>query len=391
MLTLILHQWVSYTLNILLYFTPRVLVTFLPFPFMLAASLVLAIALISSGVFSLNLDLAVRPNSCSAINSMSESERLYLWTGLMIGFAIVDDDCPSTYNCPNYDSITGEDVYQEMSTLLEEEIAAGKVSVTSDQPLCVYSPGAVTKSNGKLRPITDCSRLDGVSIINFMDSTFESFSYNSIDDMVFLLSQSEFMSVVDMASAYRTVSVRADQVKFQGLRWDSGHGPVWLLDRRLCFGLRCAPNIFNAISNFIVKIFNGFGDGVSPGHVIPSVQSCNHLASPPVFEEVPKHINVYELWPVVIGLKRCAPFFRNSRIHVLTDNMQVLAMLNTGRSYNKTCMSWLREIFSKLKNLCSLIGLDFESISEGRKARRVYLLRHGLYFRSRHQGNTFLE
>ena len=39
-----------------------------------------------------------------------------------------------------------------------------------------------------------------------------------------------------------------------------------------------------------------------------------------------KNINVYELWPVVVGL-------------------QVLAMVNTGRSKNKLCMEWLRELY----------------------------------------------
>ena len=72
---------------------------------------------------------------------------------------------------------------------------------------------------------------------------------------------------------------------------------------------------------------------------------CDHLQPPPAFDTAQKNINVYELWPVVVGIKRWAPFFRNTRLHVVTDNMQVLAMLNTGRSSNKTCMTWLREVF----------------------------------------------
>ena len=339
-----------------------------------------------------------------------------------------------------------------------------------------------------------------------MSSTFENFTYNSVDDAVNMLSPSDFMSVVDVASAYRTVSVRADHVQFQGLLWDFGQGPVWLLDRRLCFGLRCAPNIFNAISNFVVKIVNHWGAtrivnylddflviaedeetclhhrylvssaiqllgfdvswkkvtdpattttflgitidslkmelslpmekvlklksflnellergcatkkeleragglvshcsyvvrcgrtfsrrifdlaasytrhsrsipldeniimdfkwwlafcGTFNGRacvirdlhqppepcIIPSSAACEHLCLPPQFDSPPRNINVYELWPVVVGLKRWASHFSNCRMHVITDNMQVLAMLNTGRSCNKLCMSWLRELF----------------------------------------------
>ena len=195
----------------------------------------------------------------AALQTINDPDKLFLWEGLVKGFAIMDKDCPSVYNCPNYDSITGPEFYDEMSSLLIGELDSEKVSFTDTQPTCVHSLGAVKKSNGKLRPITDCSRPDSFSINNVMSSTFENFSYNSVDDAVVILSQSDFMSVVDIASAYRTVSVRADHVQFQGLSWDFGQGPVWLLDRRLCFGLRCAPNIFNAISNFIVKIVNHWG------------------------------------------------------------------------------------------------------------------------------------
>ena len=467
----------------------------------------------------------------SAIPSIADSDRLFLWRGFVNGFSIVDDDCPSEYYCPNYDSITGPGAYDEMSALLKDELSCGKVSVTDSRPTCVHSLGAVRKSNGKLRPITDCSRPDGSSINNFMQSTFHSFSYNSVDSAVQCLNQSDYMAVVDIASAYRSVNILDDHVKFQGLSWDFGSGPVWLRDHRMCFGLRCAPNIFNAISDFVVQIavhkgasrvinylddfliiasdaptclahrnvvtcvlehlgfivswkkvtdpspvttflgitidstlmelslplekveklknfitmlldkgsaskkelerigglvshcsyvvrggrtfsrrifdlaasysrhsraiplndailadlqwwlsfcgnFNGKACIIRDLHPIPlysdssfegfgawmgrdwiygywagepvtleTSSSCLHLLPPPVFDQPPKNINVYELWPVVVGIKRWAKFFVDARIHIITDNMQVLAMINTGRSCNKTCMTWLREIF----------------------------------------------
>ena len=466
----------------------------------------------------------------SPLTTISEQEREYLWRGLVNGFSIVDEDCPSSYNCGNYDSITGEKYYKEMSSLLQDEMISGKVTLSDSQPRCVHSLGAVEKSNGKLRPITDCSRPEGTSINNYMSSTFESFSYNSVDDAVSLLSRGNQMAVVDISAAYRSVNVAADQAVFQGLSWDFGEGPVWLIDRRLCFGLRCAPNIYNAISDFIVKIarswgadrvvnylddfliiaddfdsclahrtmitsaieflgasvswkkvtspsttttflgitidsermelslpkekvkkleacltslldkgcatkkdleragglvshcsyvvrggrtfsrrifdlaasysrsskaiplndnikadfdwwlafcsvFNcraciiqdlcplpmysdasikGFGAWMGLDWFVGSWDSsalppshdaaCGHFVSAPTFGQTPKNINVYELWPIVAGMKRWASF-RNRRIHLITDNMQVLAMINTGRSCNKTCMAWLREIF----------------------------------------------
>ena len=465
------------------------------------------------------------------LDTVSDDERLYLWKGLVNGFEIVDQECPASYWCDNYNSITGDEFRDEMNTLLLEELADQKVSRAASPPRCVHSLGAVKKSNGRLRPITDCSRPDGDSINNFMVTTFRSFSYNSVEDAVGMLCPEDSMAVVDISSAYRSVNVHADHVKYQGLRWDFGSGEEVLTDNRLCFGLRCAPNIFDSLSSFIVKIANSRGASrivnylddflvvastpeeclqmrdivtsviallgfevswkkvtspsqvttflgitidsvkmelslpqekvvklessikhllhkgsatkkelecvgglvshcsyvvrggrtfsrrifdlaasysrdskcipldesiradfswwlnlcscfnckaciVQDSHPIPLYSDssfkgfgawmgldwlagcwsaedipmdftfgCSHLVDPPVFDAPPKNINVLELWPIVAGITRWGHLFANSFVHVITDNMQVLAMLCTGRSANKLCMSWLREIF----------------------------------------------
>ena len=75
---------------------------------------------------------------------------------------------------------------------------------------------------------------------------------------------------------------------------------------------------------------------------------CGHYTPPPKFDNLRVHegnINVYELYPVLVGLKRWVSRYKNTRLQAITDNMQVMAMLNTGRSKNKLCMAWLREIF----------------------------------------------
>ena len=77
-------------------------------------------------------------------------------------------------------------------------------------------------------------------------------------------------------------------------------------------------------------------------------KGCGHQVEPPVLDNLFVHegnINVYELYPVLMGLKRWAKKYSNTKVHCITDNMQVLAMINTGRSKNKLCMEWLREIF----------------------------------------------
>ena len=52
----------------------------------------------------------------------------------------------------------------------------------------------------------------------------------------------------------------------------------------------------------------------------------------------PSNINVMELWPIVVGLKRWANVLKNQSVMVFTDNTQVMYMLLNGRSINRICM-----------------------------------------------------
>ena len=78
--------------------------------------------------------------------------------------------------------------------------------------VCILWDG-VEKANGKLRPITDCSMPGDRAINNFMIDT--SFSYNSVYTAADLLKGDEFMSVVDLKSAYRSVNIFGPRVGYQ--------------------------------------------------------------------------------------------------------------------------------------------------------------------------------
>lgn len=70
------------------------------------------------------------------------------------------------------------------------------------------------------------------------------------------------------------------------------------------------------------------------------------------------NINVLEMWPVLKGVEKWGPEWRDKTIIVVTDNTQVRAALNTGRSTNKTTMRWLRKIF-----WCSIMNnFDIQSV-----------------------------
>lgn len=74
--------------------------------------------------------------------------------------------------------------------------------------------------------------------------------------------------------------------------------------------------------------------------------SCVHVVNPPEDPSVDySNINVLELWPIVLGIKRWYSLFRNSTLLVYTDNTQFKFMLTKGVSCNRLCMAWIRELY----------------------------------------------
>ena len=467
-----------------------------------------------------------------------------VWDGLCDGFEIVDENCTSKYDCENYLSISKGRFKNEMSDLLKSELLEGKVSFCESKPRCIHSLGAVTKSDGRLRPITDCSMPEEDCINNFMNTTCKDFTYNSVNDVARDLDEGDFMCVVDIASAYRSVPIYPPHLDFQGFTWDfeDGEGEKFLRENRLCFGLKCAPYIFSLMSDVVVamakskgltrlvnylddfiitepsyeqclasqsmllsiirqlgfsvswkkvsppatrttflgitidslemnlsippikidklvemisdlehamratrkqlerlgglvshfssvirggrtfcrriydlfgkcpkkgsicleeeilsdlswwknlcSIFNGsakiigkdlggmfttdastwgFGGwsegdwflGCWEGNSTCPIKFHDHMVDPPSDSDFfSKNINVYELYAILVSLRRWGHALRDTQIQVVTDNNQALFMINTGRSANKCCMAWLREIYW----LCFIFNVELFAV-----------------------------
>lgn len=92
---------------------------------------------------------------------------------------------------------------------------------------------------------------EGISVNSHVEGFPISVKYKSIDDVVEILEQYDYMGVVDIKSAYRSVSINPSHVKYQGLNWEFDDGIKYLVDRRLCFGLKCGPHYFSVISDFV--------------------------------------------------------------------------------------------------------------------------------------------
>ena len=184
----------------------------------------------------------------------------YLSTGVRDGFSIVDDiSIIPGYVNDNYKSVLVGDAYTCIDKLIAEEYAEGKFILCDSTPLCVHSLGAVPKSDGTFRPITDCRQPLGCSMNNYMDTTHVPFNYNTVDSAASCVVPNCFMATVDISAAYRSVTVNPEHWTCQGISWELDGEIQFLLDTRLCFGIRCAPYIFTSISDFVARTMHKLG------------------------------------------------------------------------------------------------------------------------------------
>ena len=82
-----------------------------------------------------------------------------------------------------------------------------------------------------------------------------------------------------------------------------------------------------------------------PENVDPHVIPEHHWVRPPDSYDEDMNINVLELWPVLESAARWGNQWSGFKVRILTDNTQVLQMINCGRSSSVKCMFWIRELF----------------------------------------------
>ena len=183
----------------------------------------------------------------------------YLLDGVINGFKLVNPGAPiESYFCENYKSAT-KDAFAAIDAIMNKELLNGKLSMVDYSPFCVHALGAVEKSSGGYRPITDASRPLLKSINNYMDATFRTFSYKSIDTVSELMTPGCWMAVSDLQSAYRSVLIRPYDRSMQGLVWEVDGSDRYIQDNFMSFGTRVAPYIFNSISDAITRFINASG------------------------------------------------------------------------------------------------------------------------------------
>ena len=94
------------------------------------------------------------------------------------------------------------------------------MSIVSELPSCVHALGAVQKSDGSLRPITDCKRPISQSVISYMDTTCSTFSYMKLDSVAEFMLPGCYFAPVDIKSAIRSAHIASADRQYQGFVWN---------------------------------------------------------------------------------------------------------------------------------------------------------------------------
>ena len=118
------------------------------------------------------------------------------------GFRIVDDNLnllDMHYECENYNSVLEPGNKTKLDSIISKELA-------------------VPKPDGGVRPITDCSMPRDISVSNYCENILEEFRYKSVDNVMAMLQEGNYMAVVDFKSAYRAVPKFPDHRKYLGLK-----------------------------------------------------------------------------------------------------------------------------------------------------------------------------
>ena len=150
---------------------------------------------------------------------VGDCDRDFLLDGVTHGFRLVDHGAViESYACENYKSALQAAAKAKMDQLIQQEVALGMLKPVPHPPHCVHAIGCILKDSGGIRPITDCSRPEGLAINNFM--SVERFSYNSVDTAACLMSKDCYFAIVDISSAYWHVPIHPDHWTYQGIFWD---------------------------------------------------------------------------------------------------------------------------------------------------------------------------
>ena len=151
----------------------------------------------------------------------------------------------------------GADNFFAVDKQIKVEVAEGRYVKSSSKPAIVSALGAIPKDSGGVRLIHDCSRPHGRAVNDFVQ--IDSFSFQTVDEALTLVSPACFLAKIDLKSAYRSIPISVQSQKATGLLWSLDGKDTYLVDTRLPFGAKASPGIFHRITQSVARMMDHKG------------------------------------------------------------------------------------------------------------------------------------
>ena len=198
---------------------------------------------------------------------ITDPKRDLLLTGIKHGFHILDaSQITAPVEMTNYRSATNPGVRDKVERQIVEEILNNRYEIVFRKPSIISAIGAIPKKNStKVRIIHDCSRPVGKALNDL--AIHNPFHYQSLQDAVDIITPGAYMAKVDLAMAYRSVRTHPSNHAATGIKWNFRNSGVdtYMVDKRLPFGAKRSPEIFNELSQAVRRIMSSKG---FPGIVV---------------------------------------------------------------------------------------------------------------------------
>jgi len=185
----------------------------------------------------------------------------FLLNGINSGFRVTDPGAIlAQVHCKNNKSALSPKTISMVEKQIYEEINDGAYVCVADKPTIISPLGCIAKKGSQdIRLIHDCSQPFGRNLNSYASKN--KFQYETIDHATELIPTNGYCSKIDLRHAYRVVGLHPDSIDAAGLEWTftGAESPSFLVDTRLMFGASKAPEIFQRLSNSVVRMMKRRG------------------------------------------------------------------------------------------------------------------------------------
>ena len=185
-----------------------------------------------------------------------DPDKDFILSGLRLGFSLVDydvQDIPQAFT-KNHASVRQPHNKQKVHDKIIAELLEGNYMISQQQPRIVSALAAIDKPDGGIRLIHDLSRPKDQSLNDYAFK--DECTYTTLTDALSQCHPDTWLAKIDLSNAFRSIPIKPEQWTITGLQWqfNDSESDTFMMDKRLPFGARKSPAIYNRITKAIQRM-----------------------------------------------------------------------------------------------------------------------------------------